>query len=113
MISEVDAEIDSCVGQRYALPIENATDLLVLQGISIALTAERVRGVTEVATGDNKVAQGAGKASAGDLARAKLKAIVEGRLKLLGSTASSSGDGVKASGRSSTECVFKKGVDQW
>lgn len=111
LIAEADAEINAAISCKYVTPLAVAADLLVVRSISIALVVERVREILEVKTGSEEVSQDpAAKSAQG--ARGRLQKIVDGRLKLSAVLASTS-DGVSSAGRTSTQCVFKVGVDQW
>jgi len=47
-IAEADAYIDGILSTLYAVPITNATDLLIVKTVSIGIVAQRVSRVLEV-----------------------------------------------------------------
>lgn len=112
LIAEVDAEIDATLGVKFAVPIVNATDLVLLQGISTPMVAERVRETISIKTNQGTISQNPSALTAKG-ARARLKEIVEGKL-LFNTSLSDSAEGVKSYAVSNGNTpVFEKGCDQW
>lgn len=95
-IEEADAEIDSIIGVKYSTPVTDATGIILLRRISIAIVAERVKEILAVKLGKKELEQ----QSVGELsatrARSMLDKIAQGKMKLGGAALASSHDGVKS-----------------
>ena len=113
IILETEQEIDSRIGVRYAVPVTNATDLLLITRIARAVTTERLRGIMQVITGNKAEGQDP-LALSGTTARGMLDQIVEGTLVLLNTIKRNSHDGVKDYNYANDiEGSFKTDEEQW
>lgn len=112
-IEEADAEIDANLADKYEVPITGAAALIVVRTISIAIVADRIRGILTIKTGDEKKDQAQGK-SASEIARQRLKDIRDGKIKLVGATLAQSSDGIKSYATDEDlEPIFSMDEDQW
>lgn len=112
IMAETDAMIDSVLRAKYALPITDADDLLVLRRIALALTCERLREIMGVQT-QNLSTDQQYVATTADKARADLKAIQAGKMQLNSSPAQAY-DGSRSYARENgLTPVFKKNEVQW
>ena len=112
-ISQAEAYIDGRLSLLYTTPITGTNSLLIVQQISIGLVAQRVARILETKSITPKGDQYIPKDLIKD-AEAKLKLIVERKLKLSDAEEISEGAGVKSYSSSNTvERVFKQGVEQW
>lgn len=117
IIAEVDAEIDAVIGKVYSTPIASSVAAFaIVRGISLALCAERVKGITEISGSAGEKVDQKSEVSSGSRARKKLDAIESGELPLPGATLLSSTNGVSSNVASASDCdepIFKKEEDQW
>lgn len=114
-IEEADAEIDAALGSKYAVPITGTGALVFVRGISIALAADRVRGVLGQKTGQDKSEQAGGK-SQSQMARERLAKAAAGEVNLvaLGATLATSSSGIQSyNSENSVEPVFDRDEEQW
>lgn len=117
IIAEEEAKIDVAVGKVYTLPLVAAASLILMRSISVALCAERVKGITEVSGLGPENDQRSTSKSGADRARKMLEEIEAGTFPLAGEVALSSSGGIGFQTGSDdcddSEPVFKKGCDQW
>lgn len=114
IIAEEEAKINAQIGRKYTLPLVGANSLLILRGISLALCAERVRNIIEVAGMGTEKEQKATGISAGDRARKTLNEIEDGTFPLTEEVLLSSTDGIRSYAvDNGNRPIFKKGIDQW
>lgn len=113
ILLETDQEIDARIGVRYAVPVTNATDLILIRRIARAITTERLRGIMQVITGNKTEGQDPLSMS-GTTARKMLDQIVTGELVLLNTTKRNAHDMVKDYNYANDiEGSFKTDEDQW
>lgn len=112
-IDEADAEIDSVLAGKYAVPITGTASLVVVRSISIAIAADRVRGILANKSGDEKKNQIPGK-SAAEVARARLKDLAEGKARLSDAPLVNANNGIQSFVVQDSFCpTFKRDEDQW
>lgn len=113
VISQIEAKVNAKLANRYAvIPVVDAGDVLVVQGICLAIIAERVRGIMGVVTGQKNVEQDR-RTSNSAQAEKDLNDIVDGKVKLNTALISTS-DGIRSYDRENSSVpVFKRGTDQW
>lgn len=113
IIAEVEANVNARISSKYRMPATQASNILVLRGIVLALCVERVREITEVKTGAANVEQMSWKTTA-DTARKDIDRIVAGTMLLSGETLGQVHDGVQSHAMTSGQKpFFKKGCEQW
>lgn len=112
-IAQADAEIDSMIGTRYAVPVSGESALLVLKQISVWLVARRVKDVLEIKNVRPEVDQDI-KTDTRSMALSMLNKIVNGEMNLIGATLANSVQGVKSGvSANNIERTFKRNTDQW
>ena len=112
-IEEADAEIDSILSTKYAVPIVGASALIQVRTISIWLVADRVKEILKVKNAATEVSQDV-RGSLREQALKRLQDIVKGVLPLLDQDLASTSDGISSFNVSSgQEHQFRKGENQW
>jgi hypothetical protein len=112
-LAEADAEINTRLSSRYAVPI-TGTEALVLMGmIETWLVKHRVANIMAVKIPVTKAAQG-GETDLRQQALDMLQAMVEGKMSLSDAPLASSSAGVKSyAADNDLEHTFQRGENQW
>lgn len=112
-IAQADAEIDARLGVKYVTPISGTKSLVICKILSIKISAQRVRDVIAVKSGNKEVDSEAGTNSKKE-ALAMINDILNDRLLLSDATSNSSQDGFASFNvDNNEEFEMKKGTNQW
>jgi phage gp36-like protein len=112
-LAEADAEINTRLCNRYAVPITGTESLVLMRMIEIWLVKHRIMGILKVKTPIAKADQG-GETDLRTQAIEMLKQLSDGELLLSDAPRATSEEGVKSySADEEVDHVFQRGEDQW
>lgn len=113
-IDESDALIDAKLSQVYVTPVTGTVSLLVVQQISIWFSAQRVRDIQMLKTGQNNTNQLDGGKRLDDMAMERLDQILDDELPLPDATLLQASGAVKSYNASNNiSGIFKRDSQQW
>lgn len=114
LIDESDSMIDAVIGVRYVTPVTAGAGLTLLQNLAIRLTAERIRNILAVKTGNKEIDQGNKSASDTKAVMDCLAKIAKREIVLQGAIDADPTEGVSSMNVSNGQTyTFQRGTDQW